>query len=201
LSNFFLRSLWPGLLVWIVLYVSDYALTITAARLYRKGVNEKIVFEGSYEITPYFQKDIDSLRLISPRFLVALLWIAGLLAVSWLFFAQSQPELYEFMLGLMILVQLSIHTRHLRNLFLFRAITKTSGITGRIEYSRALMLRMSSTESLIFSGMFLILFAFTQSWFILGGAVGCLALAAKHFRLARKCSTVPKSTVQTPQST
>jgi hypothetical protein len=201
LSNFFLRSLWPGLLVWIVLYVSDYALTITAARLYRKGVNEKIVFEGSYEITPYFQKDIDSLRLISPRFLVALLWIAGLLTFSWLFFARSQPELYEFMLGLMILVQLSIHTRHLRNLFLFRAITKTSGITGRIEYSRALMLRMSSTESLIFSGMFLILFAFTQSWFILGGAVGCLSLAAKHFRLARKCSAVTKSAVQTPQST
>lgn len=201
MSNFFLRSLWPGLLVWIVLYVSDYALTITAARLYRKGVNEKIVFEGSYEITPYFQKDIDSLRLISPRFLVALLWIAGLLTFSWLFFARSQPELYEFMLGLMILVQLSIHTRHLRNLFLFRAITKTNGITGRIEYSRALMLRMSSTESLIFSGMFLILFAFTQSWFILGGAVGCLSLAAKHFRLARKCSAVTKSAVQTPQST
>jgi hypothetical protein len=201
LSNLFLSSLWPGLLAWSLLYVSDYTLTITCARLYRKGVNEKIVFEGSYEITPYFQKDIDSLRVVSPRFLLALLLIDGLLALFWLLYAQWLPEFYEFLLGVMILIQLSIHTRHLRNLFLFRAINKTGGVSGRIEYSRALLLRMSSVESLVFSGMFLLLFAFTQSWFILGGAVGCLSLAAKHYKLARKRSAVARSAVQTPQST
>lgn len=82
MSNFFLTSLWPGLLVWILLYVSDYTLTITCARLYRNGVNEKLVFEGSYEITPYFQKDIDTLRLASPRFLLILVLFSGLLVVA-----------------------------------------------------------------------------------------------------------------------
>lgn len=201
MSNFFLNSLWPGLLVWTALYVCDYSLTIVCARLYRRGVNEKIVFEGSYEITPLFQKDVDSLRLVSPRFLAALALSGGLLAGSWLLSAQSQPEWYEFVLGVMILVQLSIHTRHLRNLFLFRAITKTGEVRGRIEYSRTLLLRMSSAESLLFSALYLILFAFTLSWFILGGAIGCLSVAAKHRSLSRKCVASAPNAAQASQET
>jgi hypothetical protein len=182
-----------------VLYVCDYALTITCARLYRRSVNEKLVFEGSYETTPLFQKDVDSLRRLSPRFIAALILCGNLLAGSWLLSAQSQPELYEFLLGVMILVQVSIHTRHGRNLFLFRAMNKTDEVRGRIEYSRSLLLRMSSVEHFIFSALYLILFAFTQSWFIFGGAVGCLSLAAKHRSLARKRLATAPAAVQSPQ--
>jgi hypothetical protein len=184
LPNFFFHSLWPGLVTWSLFYVSDYALTITCARLYQAGVKEKIAFEGSYEITPYFQKDINSLRLISPRFLAMLLLSGSLLSLVWVLDGQSQVEFYEFVLGAMMLVQLTIHVRHLRNLLLFRAINYTDAVRGRIEYSRALLLRMSSSECLVFSGLFLVLFAFTQSWFILGGVIGCLSLAVKHRRLA-----------------
>jgi hypothetical protein len=198
LSNFFLTSLWPGLLVWILLYISDYTLTITCARLYRNGVNEKLVFEGSYEITPYFQKDIDALRLISPRFLLILVLFSGLLAVERLFSQQTLPHFYEFLLGALILAQLQVHTRHLRNLFLFRAINKTGGVSGRIEYSRPLLLRMSAVDALVFSGLYLVLFAFTQSWFIFGGVVVCLSLAVKHRRLARKWSAAATATAPSP---
>jgi hypothetical protein len=201
LPNFFLKSLWPGLLVLSVLHVADYALTIKCARLYRGGVNAKLVFEGSYEITPHFQKDVDSLRLVSPRFLVALLLSGSVLAGSWLLSPQTLPELYEFVLGVMILVQLSIHTRHLRNLFLFRAINKSGEVRGRIEYPRSLLLRMSSAEALIFSALYLFLFAFTQSWFILGGAIGCLSVAARHRSLSRKCLEKAAALGQSPQGT
>jgi hypothetical protein len=200
LSNFFLSSPWPGLLVCTVLYVCDYTLTIICARLYRGGVNQKFVFEGSYEITPLFQKDVDSLRRVSPRFLATLILCGSLLAVSWLLSAQLQPELYEFVLGVMILVQLSVHSRHLRNLFLFRAVNNTDEVHGRLEYSRALLLRMSAVEALIFSALYLILFAFTQSWFILGGAIGCLSVAAKHRSLSRKCLASAPAAVQSPQA-
>jgi len=67
MSNFFFDSFWPGAVAWSVLYVSDYVLTLTCARLYQMGAKEKIVFEGSYELTPFFQKDINSLRKISHR--------------------------------------------------------------------------------------------------------------------------------------
>ena len=189
MPNFFFNSLWPGLAAWSILYVSDYALTITCARLYQAGVKEKIAFEGSYEITPYYQKDINSLRLISPRFLAMLLLSGSLLSLVWVLNGQSHVEFYELVLGAMILVQLTIHVRHLRNLLLFRAINYTDAVRGRIECSRALLLRMSSSECLVFSGLFLMLFAFTYSWFILGGVIGCLSLAEKHRRLAGKLSS------------
>ena len=189
MSNFFFNTLWPGLKVWCVLYISDYALTITCARLYRAGVSEKLALEGSYEITPYFQRDIDSLRLVSPRFLAMLVWGAVMLTGFWLLARHSWSGLYNFGLGSMVLVQLAIHVRHLRNLVLFRAIINTDGVRGRIEYSRPLMLRMSACELLTFSGLFFLLFVFTQHWFMLGGATACLSTALKHRRLTRRLAS------------
>jgi hypothetical protein len=179
-------SVWPGLTAWVILYISDYALTIACARLYRSGVNEKLVLEGSFEITPFFQEDIDSLRRISPRFLAMLFVSTLLLATVWFLSAQSTPELYVFASGSMILLELTVHTRHLKNLFMFRAMSKSDCVRGRIEYSRPFILRMSSDELLVFSAMFLVLFLFTQSWFVLGGATACFSTAMKHRRLSRK---------------
>jgi hypothetical protein len=186
LRTFLLDNLWPGMVVWSVLYISDYSLTLACARLYRRGVSERILFEGSFEITPYFQADIDSLKVVSPRFLAAMLLVWVYLAAVWFLAAQSQPHLYEFVLGALISSQLAVHVRHLRNLFLFRAIVGTDAVKGRIQYSRPLILRMSSVELLAFSVSFGVLFVFTSSWFLLGGAIACLGIALKHRRLANK---------------
>lgn len=199
LANPWLNSPWPGLAVWIALFISDYSFTLACARLYQAGVGEKIVFEGSFEITPYFQRDIDSLRVVSPRFLVALLRSGALLVLVWWLSRQTQPEMYQFTLGAMISVQLAIHVRHLRNLFLFRAMIGTDAVRGRIEYSRQMVLRMSAVELLAFSGLFALLFVFTQSWFVLGGASACLVTAWKHQRLARKHVSVEPSSVSPRQ--
>jgi hypothetical protein len=192
----FFNSLWPCLTSWVLLYISDYVLTIKCARLYRGGVCEKLVFEGSYELTPFFQRDIDSLRRISPRFVAMLFVTSGLLAFVWFLSAQSVPELYVFMSGSMILLELTVHTRHLRNLFMFRAMNKSDCVRGRIEYSRPFILRMSSDELFVYSGMYLLLFAFTQSWFVLGGATSCLSTAIKHRQLARKAASKVAVAVQ-----
>lgn len=196
MPDFIFRSLWSSLFIWGLLYISDYVLTIMCARLYRSGINETIVFEGSYELNPVFQKDVDSLRRLSPRFVAALLLTEAWLAGFWLLSAQSQRAAYEFILGILILAEVTVHIRHLRNLFLFRTLKATGGLTGRIEYSRPLLLRMASAEWLIFSGAFLLLFAFTKSWFILGGAVGCPFLAIKNMKLARKYRTKPADAIQ-----
>jgi hypothetical protein len=185
LPELFLQNFWVGLAVWAALFVSDYLLTITCARLYQSGVRDKIAFEGSYELTPYFQRDIDSLRSVSPRFILSLLWTSVMLFLLWRLVGQSVPEMYSFVLGALILLQFAIHMRHFRNLFLFRA-AGSDAIRGRIEYSRRVVLRSSSLELMEFSGLFFALFAFTQSRFVLGGGVACLSVAAKHWRLARR---------------
>ena len=178
---------WPGLSIWVVLFISDYTMTLLCARMYQAGVNEKLVFEGSYEITPFFQKDIDSLRVVSPHFLMALVFNALLISIIWwCSYDSGIPQLYHFMLGALISVQLVVHTRHWRNFFSFRAMLANDSIRGRIEYPRTIMLKLSSSECLVFAGFLLIFFVFTESWFILGGSVGCLSLAFKHWRFARK---------------
>ena len=192
-ANPLINSLWPGLAIWSALYISDYAMTLWGARLYRAGAGEKIVFEGSYELTPYFQADIDSLRLISPRFVRVLVLNGLLLSFLWWISISAQLAFYEFALGALILSQLAVHKRHLSNVFLFRAINAGNGARGRIEYSRHLTLRMSSLELLSFSGLFLTLFLFHQSWFLLGGVCACLSIAAKHWKLARRCLAPPGS--------
>ncbi len=174
-------SVWPGLAGWTVLYVSDYVLTLKGARSYRENAKEKLAHEGSYEITPYFQKDIDGLRSLSPRFFVALAWgELLLLAVWWASRRMRLEEVYAFALGAFIVPQAAVHVRHVVNLFLFRAARDDNSIRGRIEYSRALTLWISAIELFAFAGVFAVLFAFTQSVFVLGGSVRCLFSALEH---------------------
>jgi hypothetical protein len=188
------------MVLWSLLYISDYALTITCARLY--GRQKTVIFEGSYEITPFFQRDVNSLRAVSPRFVFILLLTLGFLGFLWILNKSSPaPELWQFALGALIGIQLAVHMRHLRNLFLFRSLNNGDLIRGRIEYSRPELLRASSWEWFAFSGFYLILFAFTGSWFILGGVATCFSVGARNRRLAAKLHTNLARASQSPQQT
>ncbi len=187
LTEVFYGGPWLGLLVWAALYTSDLVFTMTCARLYQQGAREFVVFEGSYEITPYYQNDVDKLRMFSPRFFAALAVTCALQAAIWYLTMRALilPDLYLFALGAMVLVELTIHIRHVRNLFLFRALLAGHGITGRIEYPRPIMLRLSAMEIAAFAILYAILFAVTGNWFLLGGACACLSLAINHRKLSR----------------
>jgi hypothetical protein len=186
-SELFAKHLLPGLLLFTALYVSDYALTLRSARLYREGVSQTIAFEGSFELTPYYQKDIDGLVRWSPRFLAALVFGNAVLAL--VFWVASLPPYwrhpYPFVLGALVLQEFAVHLRHLRNIVLFRGILRSKAPLGRITYPRGLVLRASSAEILGFAALWLALFCLLPSPFLLGGATGCLALARRHQRLAR----------------
>jgi hypothetical protein len=139
---------------------------------------------------------------VSPRFVFALLLTLGSLGFLWLLNHSSPaPELWQLVLGALIGVQLAIHMRHLRNLILFRAINRADWVNGQIEYGRMGMLRASSWEGFAFSGFYLMLFAFTTSWFILGGAIACFLLGVKHRRFASKLQTGLARASQSPQQT
>ena len=178
-----LTSAWLGPTLWAAVYVSDYLLTVTCARLYR--AQHHVVFEGSYEITPAFQSDIDRLRTFSPRFVAALiistvyLWLVRILAES-----LEEPAVYLGVLGAMLLIQATVHIRHLRNWFLF---SKGAGlIQGTLTYPRKLLLTMSAFELALFAGLYLGLSVITSSVFVLGGSLACGVLAVNHYQLARR---------------
>lgn len=182
----FLDSPGPALVAWSVLFASDYAFTMSCARMYAAGVREILVFEGSFELTPFFQEHVDSLRTIGPRVVVGFVWGAVLVTVVRLAARDAWPDAYLFALGAIFLVQLAVHVRHLRNFVLFRQIRAGAGLRGRIEYPRPLVLRLSAVELFSFAFLYLALFAATQSAFVFGGAAGCAAHAAHHLRLAAR---------------
>jgi hypothetical protein len=111
------------------------------------------------------------------------------LAATWWFSWQSTIALYQMVFGAMVSVELAVHIRHFRNLFLFRAISGSDAAKGRIQYSRTLSLRMSATELYGFAALFLVISVFTQNWFTVGGTMSCFVTATKHLRLAQKAAS------------
>lgn len=190
MTGLFAENLWPGLLAWTVLYVSDYWLTLHCARLYQQKVRGKLSFEGSYELNPLFQRDVDAGIRVSPRFIFMMLVTWAWLAMLWWLTRQPPrwPQAYAFLLGMLFLVELAIHVRHVRNLVLFQTGFGEDGVQGQMHYPRALMLRTSASEFGAFAGLYGVAFVVTGSPFLLGGAASAAALAIKHLRMARRRS-------------
>lgn len=177
---------WPGVVLWIILYVSDYYLTIYSARGFRE--TGFFQFEGSFELTPQYQKDIDALKPISRLHLIMLVLYSLLILFIWwltkqlLFF----PWTYLLYLGMFLLLEVAVHFRHLRNISLISESRKNGGIEGRIFYRKWFSYRISASDFYRFAVLFLIIAILTYSTFFLGGAIMCFATGFKHNRLARK---------------
>jgi hypothetical protein len=179
-----IESPWAPCLIWAALYISDYYSTIACARMYQAQNN--IAYEGSFEITPIFQADVNALRRVSPRFLtilaastVYLWWMRSLISP-----ADESFGFYVMCIGALFLLELTVHARHLRNWFYFSRVVPL--LHGRLEYPRGIMLRASSLELLTFALLYAILYGVTQHPFVLGGALANAVLSVNHYRLATR---------------
>ena len=186
MENWLAASPWPGVAAWIILYISDYNLTLYSARGFREVGHFQ--FEGSFELTPQFQKDINSLNRVSRLHLtllfvyslvIYLLWLA---TVKWL----NSPWAYELYLGMFLLLEVAVHMRHLRNVFLVREIRRNGGVEGEITYHKQFSYRISAFDFKLFGGLFLIVAILGSSLFFLGGAIMCIGFGFRHDSLAKK---------------
>ena len=181
------------LILWTLVYIGDYALTIISARLYRQ-INHIIEYEGSYELTPQFQEDINALRLVSPRFVIALILSWLLLGIGWLVFAFwfNMHGLFAMIYGVVMVREAVIYLRHMRNLALFRALVKdASGLEGQMLYKRWLIYQSSARELWNSGVLFLILAVWVNSYFLLGGAISLVITGYQHWRMGKKAEVVP----------
>jgi hypothetical protein len=179
-------NLWPGLILWMLLYISDYYLTLYTARGFKEIGH--IQFEGSFELTPEYQKDIDALNPVSKRHLIALALSSLILVLIWWltrlnFYLQLA---YPLFLGMFLLLEVAIHLRHFRNAGLIREARKHGGIEGQITYKKWFSYRISANDLYIVSALFLFIAVVTLNQFFLGGAITCLATGIRHSRLAAK---------------
>ena len=179
---------WFGLALWLLSYLADYYLTLYSARLYRQGANAHVAFEGSLELTPYYQADIDRLRRVSPRFILAVVWSVLLLELIWYlsFVVLKLPAAFEFVLGGLALREAAVLMRHARNIAMFRAARAGWGLEGKITYARRLSLRQSAVEFWTYTALFGLLALLTASWLLAGGAFACAVTGWQHWRRARQ---------------
>jgi len=183
----------PGVILWIILYTSDYYLTIYSARGFRRIGHFQ--FEGSFELTPQYQKDVDALKpvsklhialLVAYSFLILLLWWA---IVRWV----GSLQLYNLYLGMFLLIEVAVHLRHLRNVFMVREVERNGGVDGQITYRKWFSYRLSAFEFYLIGSLFLIVAALSFSTFFLGGAIMCVGVGFRHGRLAKKAKQIATS--------
>ena len=178
-------SPWPGLLCWTLIYLSDYWMTIKTARMYRN--NPHFEFEGSLELTPQFEKDVDALKPVSRRHLLMLVLTNTILLAFWWLFAQlDYTPAFALILGMLILMEVAVHLRHFRNYFMLAQNESKGGLEGRLSYRRWYLFSNSAFEFLCIGVLFLLTAVVTGSLFFAGGALGCLSLTLNHYRRYRR---------------
>ena len=180
----------------MILYISDYSLTIYCARGFREIGHFQ--FEGSFELNPQFQKDVDALKPVSKRHITFLILSSVLIVLLWwlterMFFF---PWTYLLFLGLFLFMEVAIHFRHFRNLFLIYEVRKNGGVEGQVFYRKRFSYRISALDFYMFSGLFLIIAALNYSALFLGGAIACFALGINHNKLAKKVKSSPLPAVE-----
>lgn len=184
-------SPWYGVILWMILYTSDYYLTIYSARGFREI--GRFQFEGSFELTPQYQKDIDNFRPVSRIHIILLFAYSLLILIIWWITRLSSYLEWSYLLylGMFLLLELAIHFRHFRNIFLIREIRKNGGADGQITYKKWFSYRISAYELYLSATLFLLIAVLTYSLFFLGGAIMCYGTGFKHSRLAKKAKYLP----------
>ena len=185
IPEYLLNYPWIPAIAWIILYTSDYYLTLWGARLSRsQSIMRR---EGSYELTPGYVSDINEQRKFSPTFLFWLL--IGTLVL--LFFAPSareSPNFYGLLVGYFLFLELAIHIRHFSNICYYRSLSKAAdvGIEGHLNYTRTFTYKQSSSQ-LFALGVFMFLaYGLTLSCLILGGGISITRTAYSHWKLAAR---------------
>jgi hypothetical protein len=188
IEQLLVEQFWLAPLIWAALHISDYLSTLATARLHAAAAGQVIQYEGGIELTPQFREDIRRLRLFSPRFALALLYMEILILAIWLLSTRLLwvPQSFLTIAGGLIFLEAVIHMRHLRNYFIFWHIRKYGQPSGRIYYPRWMMLKASALELASFGLLFLVAWALHPASSLAGGAVFCLAAALRHWLWGRR---------------
>lgn len=170
---------WAGMIIWSLVYLSDYYWTIATARKYKASPNFE--FEGSFELTRQFEKDVDALKPVSKQHILMLLLTNGLLLVFWLFFRWvNLPQGYVFVLGAYILMEVPVHFRHFSTYHMLSLSEAKGGMNGKLSYRRWFSYSTSALQFFCFAVFFLLTALLAWSAFFAGGCFGCLSIANNH---------------------
>lgn len=175
-------------MLWIIVYSSDWLMNYWGTRLYQKQVKGFCIFEDGYNLNHITVDELKHpsfllLRYFSELFITSVgIWL--LLYVCKLY---SNWGFFEFFCGFFILLETCVHFRHVRNVTLFSLMSAGSGLYGSLAVPRWLSLRAAFVEFGSFGIGFLVVFFFDSSnFFVLGGAIACFIALIYNYNLSER---------------
>lgn len=78
-----LDSLPVAIVLWLVVYAADYYLTLYGRQLWLQNAQAFVRFQGSYELNPYYQKDVDANKRVSRRFIFMVVFGLVWMTFTW----------------------------------------------------------------------------------------------------------------------
>jgi len=183
IESYLLNHPWLPASLWAVLYTSDYQLTLWGARLH--GKQDVYRYEGSYELTPDYQEDVDKQKPVSFTFILWL--VAGAIILLATGYIPGSKAVYGAIVGYFLTLEVAVHLRHIDNISLYRSqVGPNPSASGSIVFTRTGLYRRSAVQLAGFASATLIAYAITGSPILLGGAVSVSGIALRHLRLARR---------------
>ena len=167
-------------LVAVGTFVVDWTLTHIGAAASQK-VRDRWAVEGSYELNPTWQAEIDAGRRFTWRLVgVAAVLAALLLAMRYLVeYGALDPAFFAVAAGAVLLIQAPTIMAHATNLQMFRDLADPTAISGSVVFSRWLTLRQASWYLVRFAVLWVALWVPSQQAFFLGGALSCLMFSRR----------------------
>jgi hypothetical protein len=175
-------------------FALDWLLTHLGAAAYRAVAGVWSV-EGSYELNPRWQPEVDAGRRLSPRLLLTAAAMLALLVVLWqlclalggydtaILGPEPGQAAFGFAVGALLLVQAPTVMSHAANLAQFRALADPTAVSGGLRVRRWVAYRQSSGMYLRFAALWLALAILSLQGFFAGGVFGCLSVALRFRRL------------------
>ena len=186
--DYMYAHLWALLAFMLALHLADYYLTIAGARRYK--LQSHLRMEGSYELNPAIEKDINKLRAVSPKFLsrvgLALILYAGIWFIMHGHFGQRPIEAalrrvgFDLLFGMVMGVLLVVLARHLQNYRLFGRLQQPGFAEGTLSYARPSIYIVSADMLAIQCALALTFGLLTQQPFFGGMGLMCWAMARRN---------------------
>jgi len=191
--NTLLDSLPVAIGLWLVVYIADYYLTLYGRQLWIQNAKQFITFQGSYELNPYYQSDIDANKRLSRRFFFMLgygvLWMVLMWGATQYLNIQ---QVFPAAIGYLLLREIVILSSHVQNIRLFQSAGITDALQGQISYARWVSLDGTAWKYFYWGLIFLVFAVLMANWFFIGGAFACLYDFFRLRRFGQRMRVQPK---------
>lgn len=182
IEQLLISSLWLAVAVGLISYAASYALAFYETALYLGGISSRITLEGQYSLSSNLVKAVEKRRYVDVWLLLRFTAVGvAVWAARWVSLERlHRPEVFSFLLGGLVLIELADCICRLRNISFFRLVRSEKEAKGQITFSRHLVHTLTYAEFYYFAGLFLVIFLVSGSWFVLGGMLSCFLAAQRH---------------------